>query len=38
MLAYGLGILPLIRELWKSHPDINRPWYTDDDVANGNFK
>ena len=30
MVTYGLGILPLIQELWKSHPSVTHPWYTSD--------
>ena len=30
MVAYGMRILPLIRELRESHPGINQPWYVDD--------
>ena len=31
MVAYGLGILPLIRELRNSCPGITQPWYADED-------
>ena len=30
MIAYGKGVLPLIRELWDTHPCVIQPWYTDD--------
>ena len=36
--AYGLGILPIIREFQKSHPGVTQPWYTDDAGAGGTFK
>ena len=30
MIAYGVGILPLIDNLKQEKPDINQPWYNDD--------
>ena len=38
MVAYGLGILPLIRELRTAHPSINQTWYSDDAGAGGTFE
>ena len=38
MVAYGMGILPLIRELRKAHPGVNQPWYADDTRAGGTFR
>ena len=38
MVAYGLGILPLVHELRKSHPIVTEPWYADDTGAGGTFK
>ena len=35
MVAYGLVILPIIRELRKSHPGVTRPWYADDSGTDG---
>ena len=29
MIAYGIGILPLIRELLDAHPRVTQPWYAD---------
>ena len=29
MVAYELGILPLIRELQKAHPGVTQTWYAD---------
>ena len=26
MIAYGIGVLPLIRELWSAHPRVIQPW------------
>ena len=30
MVAYGLGIFLLIRELQKEYPGVTQPWYADD--------
>ena len=30
MITYGIGVLPLIRELRDSHPRVTQPWYADD--------
>lgn len=38
MIAYGLGILPLIKLLQKKHPSIYQPWYADDGSAAGSFQ
>ena len=35
MITYGIGVLPLIRELWDSHPRVTHPWHTDDMGAGG---
>ena len=37
MIAYGLVILPLIKDLKRDLPDVNLPWYADDSVALGTF-
>ena len=37
MIAYGIGILPLIRELREAHPQVTHPWYADDAGAGGTF-
>ena len=37
MAAYGLGILPLIKNLKGSHPDATKPWYSDNTGALGRF-
>ena len=37
MIAYGIGVLPLIRELRGSHPRGTQPWYADDASAGGKF-
>ena len=29
-IAYGIGVLPLIRELWGAHPRVTQQWYVDD--------
>ena len=36
-IAYGIGVLPLIREIRGSHPRITQPWYADDVGAGGKF-
>ena len=38
MIAYGIGVLPLIRVLRKDHTHVMQPWYADDAGAGGNFK
>ena len=30
MSSYGIGVLPIIIELWDTHPRVTQPWYTDD--------
>ena len=30
MIAYVIGVLSLIRELWGAHPRVTQPWYADD--------
>jgi hypothetical protein len=37
MFAYGIGILPLIRQLKKEFPLVEQPWYADDAGAGGKF-
>ena len=37
MIAYGIGILPLINNLKQEIPDFTQPWYTDDYGALGMF-
>ena len=37
MIAYGIGVLPLIRKLRESHPCVTQPWYDDDAGAGGTF-
>ena len=34
MIAYGIVILPLIRDLCTAHPNSTQPWYADN-VGNG---
>ena len=38
MIAYGIGVLPLIRELQGAHPRVTQPWYADDAGAGGTFQ
>ena len=38
IIAYGIGVLPFIRELWDAHPRVTQPWYADDVGAGGAFK
>ena len=35
MIAYGIRVLPLIRELRGAHPWVTQPWYADDAGAEG---
>ena len=37
MIAYGIGVLLLIRELWGSHPRVTQMWYANDEGGGGNF-
>ena len=37
MIAYGIGILPLINNLKQEIPDVPQPWYADDAGALGTF-
>ena len=37
MIAYGIGVLPLIRELCDAPPRVTQPWYVDDARAGENF-
>ena len=38
MIVYGIGVLPLIRELRNAHPYATQPWYADDMGAGGTFQ
>ena len=37
MITYGIGILPLIKNLKRVIPDVTQPWYDDDAGALGAF-
>ena len=37
IIAYGIGILPLIKNLKQELPKINHPWYHDNAGALGRF-
>ena len=37
MIAYGIGVLPLIRELREAHPRVTQPCYSDDAGAGETF-
>ena len=37
MVAYGLGVLPLIKNLKIAYPDVTQPWYDDNAGALGKF-
>ena len=37
MISYDIGVPPLIRELWGSHPRFTQPWYADDAGAGRKF-
>ena len=37
MIAYGIRILPLIKNLKREIPDVTQPWYADDSGALGTF-
>ena len=38
MITYGIGVPPLIKELQNTHPQVTKPWYTDDAGAGGTFQ
>ena len=37
MIVYGIGILPLIKNLKREIPDVTHPWYAEDAGALGTF-
>ena len=37
-IAYGIWVLPLIRELQGAHPRVTQQWYADDGGAGGKFQ
>ena len=37
MIVYGLGILPLIRDLREDHPKVTQSWCADDTGAGHTF-
>ena len=37
MVSYGVGILPLIKFLKLTYPDVTQPWYADDAGSLGTF-
>ena len=37
MITYGVGVLPLIRELQEAHTSVTQPWYAYDAEARGGF-
>jgi hypothetical protein len=37
MFYYGIGILPMIRQLKAIYPELKQPWYADDAGALGAF-
>ena len=38
MIVYGIGVLPLIRELRNAHSQVTQPWYADDTGSGGSFQ
>ena len=38
VITYGIGVIPLIRELRGAHPRVTQPWYADDAGEGGNFE
>ena len=38
MIAYGIRVLHLIRELWGAHPQVTQSWYADDAGAGGKLQ
>ena len=37
MVAYGIVILPLIKHLKSTYPDVTQPWYGDSSGSRGTF-
>ena len=37
MVVYGIEIIPLIKQLKSTYPDVPQPWYVDNDGALGMF-
>ena len=37
MIAYGIGILPLIKNLKRTIPDVTQLWYADNAGSLGTF-
>ena len=37
IIVYGIGIIPLIKNLKREIPDVTHPWYADDAGASGTF-
>ena len=37
MVAYGIGIIPLIKKPKAEVTDVTHTWYADDDTARGAF-
>ena len=38
MIAYVIGVLPLIRDIRRAHPRVTQPWYADDMGAGGKLE
>ena len=38
MIAYGIGVPPLIRDLRRDHPYVTQPWYADDAGGVGDLR
>ena len=38
MIAYGIEVLPLIRDIRNAHPQVTQTWYADDAGAGGTFQ
>ena len=38
MIAYGIGVLPLIRDLRRAAPCVNQPWYADNTGVGAKFE
>jgi len=38
MIAYGIGVLPLIRQLRNEFRSVEQPWYADNARTAGKFK
>ena len=37
MVAYGIGVICMMKQLKETYPDVTKPWYVDDEGALGTY-